>query len=96
MSDSETVSPAREHQRKERLGSVVSAKQQKTIVVQVDRSYSHPVYKKVMKSKKKYYAHDEQNEAHVGDVVRITETRPLSKLKRWRLVEVVRKAKLDD
>ena len=78
--------------RKTRVGTVVSAKQDKTLVVQVDRRTAHPLYKKVVTRSKKYYAHDEKNEAGKGDVVRIQETKPLSKLKRWRLVEIVRKA----
>jgi small subunit ribosomal protein S17 len=78
--------------RKERVGTVVSAKQDKTLVVQIDRRTAHPLYKKVVTSSKKYYVHDEENKANNGDVVRIVETRPLSKLKRWRLVEIVRKA----
>lgn len=78
--------------RKERVGTVVSAKQDKTLVVQIDRRTAHPLYKKVVTSSKKYYVHDEDNKANEGDVVRIVETRPLSKLKRWRLVDVVRKS----
>ena len=78
--------------RKERVGTVVSAKQDKTLVVQVDRRTAHPLYKKVVTTSKKYYAHDEDNKANEGDVVRIQESRPLSKLKRWRLVDVVRQA----
>ena len=74
--------------RKTREGIVVSDCQDKTIVVEVIRRTSHPLYKKVVKSTKKYYAHDEENKAKVGDKVTISETRPLSKLKRWRLVEV--------
>jgi small subunit ribosomal protein S17 len=76
-------------QRKERSGEVISNKMAKTIVVRVERRFRHPTFKKVVTSYKKLYAHDEKNEAKVGDVVRIEETRPLSKLKRWRLVEVV-------
>ncbi|HKQ37700.1 MAG TPA: 30S ribosomal protein S17 [Verrucomicrobiae bacterium] len=78
--------------RKERIGEVVSNKMTKTIVVQVERRFPHPRYKKVVTSYKKFYAHDEKNEAKPGDRVRIEETRPLSKLKRWRLVQVVSKA----
>ena len=80
--------------RKELIGKVVSTKMQKTIVVEVTRKKSHPLYGRVISRSKKFYAHDEQNQAHVGDFVRITETRPLSKLKRWKLVEIVRRAKL--
>lgn len=78
--------------RKERVGEVISNKMTKTIVVQVQRRFPHPRYKKVVTSYKKFYAHDEKNEAKPGDRVRIEETRPLSKLKRWRLVQVVSKA----
>lgn len=75
--------------RKERTGEVISDKMEKTIVVRVQRRFRHPEFKKVVTSFKKFYAHDEKREAKVGDVVRIEETRPLSKLKRWRLVSVV-------
>jgi small subunit ribosomal protein S17 len=75
--------------RKERLGEVISNKMAKTIVVRVERRFPHPAYKKVVTSYTKFYAHDEKSEANVGDRVRIQETRPLSKTKRWRLVEVV-------
>ena len=80
--------------RKEVVGEVVSNKMHKTIVVQVVRKKSHPFYGRVISKSKKFYAHDEKNQAHVGDVVRLEETRPLSKLKRWRLKEVVRKTTL--
>ena len=76
------------------VGNVVSTKMQKTIVVEVTRKKAHPLYRRVIASSKKYHVHDEQNTAHVGDVVRIEETRPLSRLKRWRLIEIVRKAPL--
>jgi len=75
--------------RKERLGEVISNKMAKTIVVRVERRFPHPRYKKVVTGYKKFYAHDEKSEAKVGDRVRIQETRPLSKMKRWRLMEVV-------
>lgn len=78
----------------EKVGQVVSTKMTKTIVVEVSRRVPHPVYKKIVKKRKKFYAHDEQQTAQVGDVVRIEESRPLSRLKRWRLVEVVRRAVL--
>ncbi len=78
--------------RKVRTGVVTSDRQTKTIVVEVMRRSPHPLYMKVVKSRKKYYAHDEKEEAGIGDTVRIMESRPYSKLKRWRLVEVVRKA----
>jgi len=78
--------------RKERLGKVISNKMNKTIVVSVERRFPHPKYKKVVKSFSKFYAHDEKGEAKIGDVVLIRETRPLSKLKRWRLTQVLEKA----
>jgi small subunit ribosomal protein S17 len=77
--------------RKERVGEVISNKMTKTIVVRVERRFPHPRFKKVVTGYKKLYAHDEKSEAKVGDRVRIEETRPLSKIKRWRLVEVVEK-----
>ena len=80
--------------RKERIGEVVSNKMTKTIVVQVERRFPHPRYKKVVRSYKKFYAHDEKSEAKPGDRVRIEETRPLSKMKRWRLVQVVQRAEV--
>ncbi len=80
--------------RKSVVGEVTSTKMQKTIVVEVIRRKSHPLYGRVISRNKKLYAHDENNTAHVGDVVRIEETRPLSKLKRWQLKEVVRRAAL--
>jgi small subunit ribosomal protein S17 len=76
----------------EKVGAVVSNKMAKTIVVVVTRRVAHPVYKRIVSRRKKFYAHDEQGLAKVGDVVRIVECRPLSKLKRWELKEVVRKA----
>ena len=78
--------------RKERIGVVVSDVQDKTIVVRVDRRTPHPLYKKIVKVRKKFTAHDEQNEAKKGDTVRIVETRPLSKNKCWRLVEIISRA----
>src|SRR5260221_14549102 len=75
--------------RKERVGEVVSNKMTKTIVVRVERRFAHPQYKKIVTAYKKFYAHDEKSEAKMGDTVRIQETRPLSKLKCWKLVEVV-------
>lgn len=86
----ETNDTERKH-RKERTGEVISDKMNKTIVVRVERRFQHPKFKKVVTSFKKFYAHDEKNEAKVGDVVLITETRPLSKSKSWRLVQVVEK-----
>jgi len=79
--------------RKVRQGVVVSDVQDKTIVVRVQRPTTHPLYNKTMRVSKKYHVHDEANDAKVGDTVRIVETRPLSKLKRWRLDEVVERAK---
>src|SRR4029079_16752996 len=77
--------------RKERVGEVISNTMSKTIIVRVERRFPHPKYKKVVTGYKKLYAHDEKSEAKVGDRVRIEETRPLSKTKRWRLLEVVEK-----
>src|SRR5215475_5372349 len=85
---SETNLSTRSH-RKERLGEVVSDKMAKTIVVRVERRFRHPRFRKVVTAYSKFYAHDEKNEAKVGDRVRIRETRPLSKNKCWRLVAVV-------
>ncbi|OIN59055.1 30S ribosomal protein S17 [Arsenicibacter rosenii] len=79
--------------RKERIGRVVSNKMQKSITVAVDRKVKHPMYGKFMHRTKKFMAHDENNECQIGDKVRIMETRPLSKNKRWRLVEIIEKAK---
>jgi small subunit ribosomal protein S17 len=79
--------------RKEVVGEVVSDKMDKTIVVEVSRRVRHARYQKVLTKYKKFYAHDEKNEAGVGDTVRIIESRPLSKLKRWALVQVVEKAR---
>lgn len=76
----------------EKVGQVVSTKMAKTIVVEVSRRVPHPLYKRIINKRKKFYAHDETSEAKMGDVVRIIESRPLSKLKRWTLGEIVRKA----
>jgi small subunit ribosomal protein S17 len=76
----------------EKVGQVVSTKMQKTIVVEVGRRVPHPLYKRIISKRKKFYAHDEQGTAKNGDVVRIVEMRPLSKLKRWTLAEVIRRA----
>jgi small subunit ribosomal protein S17 len=78
--------------RKTRIGKVVSNKMQKSIIVAVERRVAHPLYKKYFRRTTKFYAHDEKNEANIGDTVKIMETRPLSKLKCWRLVEIVAKA----
>ena len=79
--------------RKIRQGRVVSDKMDKTIVVKIERTMRHPIFERVIRSSSKLYAHDESNEAHVGDLVRVMETRPLSAQKRWRLLEIVEKAK---
>ena len=89
-----TTEPLAGARRNEKVGLVVSTKMQKTIVVEIEMRKAHPKYKRVMKSNKKFYAHDEQNSARLGDVVRIRETRPLSKLKRWSLEEIVRRSSL--
>jgi small subunit ribosomal protein S17 len=75
-------------------GVVVSDKQNKTVIVRVERRYTHPVLKKTVRRSKKFYAHDEKNECHVGDTVRIEDSRPLSRLKRWKLKEIVRRTAL--
>ena len=80
--------------RNEKVGNVVSTKMQKTIVVEVEMRKAHAKYKRIVRSTKKFYAHDEQSSARMGDVVRIRETRPLSKLKRWSLEEIVRRSAL--
>jgi len=79
--------------RKERVGLVTSNKMEKSIVVQVDRRVKHPIYKKFVKKSTKLMAHDQNNECNIGDTVRIMETRPLSKNKCWRLVEIIERAK---
>lgn len=89
-----TATQKAQGRRKEVVGEVVSNRMHKTIVVQVTRKKSHPFYGRVIARHKKFYAHDEKNEAHVGDFVRIEETRPLSKLKRWKLKDIIRKAAL--
>ena len=93
MSDTESntappAAPARGH-RKERIGEVLPGKMTKTIIVQVRRRFAHPRFRKIVTDYKKFYAHDENGEARSGDTVRIVETRPLSRLKRWRLAEVI-------
>ena len=87
------MSEVRETSRKTRVGRVVSDKMDKTIVVAIEDRVAHPLYKKIVKRTYKLKAHDEKNECAVGDRVRVMETRPLSKDKRWRLVEIVEKAK---
>ncbi len=89
----EQVNEVKRNNRKERIGVVVSNKMQKSIVVAVKRKVKHPIYGKFVNKTTKFYAHDENNQCEIGDVVRIMETRPLSKLKRWRLVEIIEKAK---
>jgi small subunit ribosomal protein S17 len=86
--------PGPQERRKEVVGEVISNRMNKTIVVEVTRKKSHPLYGRVISIGKKFYAHDEKNEAHIGDVVRLEETRPLSKLKRWRLKQIIRKTAL--
>ena len=78
--------------RKTRVGTVVSDKMDKTVVVAVESIYRHPKYKKVVRSTRKFKAHDEKNECEIGDVVKMMETRPLSKEKRWRIIEIMKKA----
>jgi len=89
MSESTSNVAASRGKRKERVGEVISNKMTKTIVVRVERRFPHPRFKKVVTGYKKFYAHDEKSEAKVGDRVRIEETRPMSKMKRWRLIAVV-------
>jgi small subunit ribosomal protein S17 len=79
--------------RKTRIGEVISTKMDKSIVVAIERQVSHPIYRKYFKKTTKLMAHDEKNDCHVGDIVKIEETRPLSKNKKWRLVEIVERAK---
>ena len=88
----ETAAVPARHRRQELTGVVTSAKMQKTIVVKVTRLVQHKLYTRVMRITKKFYAHDEQREARQGDRVKIVETRPMSKLKRWRLAQVVRRS----
>ena len=90
-SPSPQAEPATRATRKTRTGEVVSSRMNKTIVVRTVTRVRHPKFGKIVKQMKKFYAHDEQNQAKPGDTVRIMETRPMSKLKRWRLVEVVQK-----
>ena len=94
MSDAtEKKQPTRTTRRKVRIGKVVSNRMNKSIIVAIERRVPHPIYKKYFRRTSRLMAHDEKREAGIGDMVRIMETRPLSKLKRWRLVEVVEKAK---
>ena len=94
MPENATAGQPVQGRRKEVVGEVVSNRMHKTIVVEVTRKKSHPLYGRVISTGKKFYAHDEKNEAHIGDVVRLEETRPLSKLKRWRLKQIIRKTTL--
>ncbi|MFZ0481588.1 MAG: 30S ribosomal protein S17 [Terriglobales bacterium] len=90
----ETTGQPRQPSHKILIGKVTSNKMKKTIVVEVTRQKAHPLYGRVISIRKKFYAHDEKNDAHIGDVVRIEESRPLSRLKRWTLKEIVRKTAL--
>jgi len=90
----ETQSVTTPGRRKTLVGMVVSTKMAKTIVVEVNRQKAHPLYRRVVNRSKKFYAHDEEQTAHAGDLVRIEETRPLSRLKRWTLKEIVKRSKL--
>jgi small subunit ribosomal protein S17 len=94
MTTEAVQTPAKGARRNEKVGQVVSTKMQKTIVVEVEMRKAHAKYKRIVRSTKKFYAHDEQSSARMGDVVRIRETRPLSKLKRWTLEEIVRRSAL--
>ena len=89
---SKTAEPKKIGNKNEKIGQVISAKMTKTIVVEVSRRVPHPLYKRIIGKRKKFYAHDAEGKAKLGDVVRIVECRPLSKLKRWQLAEVVRRA----
>jgi small subunit ribosomal protein S17 len=91
MAATEAAAPKTGH-KNEKVGEVISTKMAKTIVVEVTRRTAHPVYKRIVKKRKKFYAHDEEQSAKVGDVVRIVECRPLSRLKRWKLGTVLRRA----
>jgi small subunit ribosomal protein S17 len=90
MSDTATQAPATAPVQKSRVGVVVSAKMNKTLVVEVERRVPHAQFKKIVRKTSKFYAHDESNQAKEGDKVLIVETRPMSKLKRWKLVEVLK------
>ena len=84
--------PTQQGLKNEKIGQVVSTKTAKTIIVEVSRRVPHPAYKRIVKRRKRFHAHDEDGTARMGDIVRITECRPLSRMKRWRLAEVVRRA----
>ena len=94
MTEIETTTSARDSHRKVREGEVVSSKMDKTIVVKISWRIAHPRYKKIIARNNKFQVHDENNEAQVGDLVEIMETRPLSKTKRWRLVLIVKRGEL--
>jgi small subunit ribosomal protein S17 len=94
MAEPQAQTEAKRANHKILIGKVTSNKMQKTIVVEVTRKKAHPLYARVISIRKKFYAHDEKNEAHIGDVVKIEESRPLSRLKRWTLKEIVRKTAL--
>lgn len=93
MTPEQMTPPVSRSRRKVRTGRVISNKMQKTVVVAIERKIPHPVYKKYYKRTSTLTAHDEKREANVGDLVKVMETRPLSKTKRWRLIEIVEKAK---
>jgi small subunit ribosomal protein S17 len=93
VSEETKTTQERTTRRKVRQGLVVSDKMDKTVLVQIDQVYRHPDYKKIIRRSSKLAAHDEANDAHVGDTVRIMETRPVSKSKRWRVIEIVERAK---
>ena len=93
MSDETLTKDAGRGRRKVRTGVVVADAMDKTVLVKIDRKITHPLYKKTVRRSSKLAAHDEGNEAHVGDTVRVMETRPMSKTKRWRVVEIVERAK---
>ena len=93
MSEEKAAVGSARGRRKTRVGVVVSDAMDKTVMVKIDRKIAHPLYKKTVRRSSKLAVHDEGNEAHVGDKVRVMETRPLSKTKRWRVVEIVEKAK---
>ena len=92
VEETKTAETTATRHRQEKIGTVISAKMQKTIVVEVRRRVPHPVYKRIITKRSKFMAHDEQGKAHEGDMVRIVESRPLSKNKRWSLKEVIRPA----
>ncbi len=92
MAEQQTAPGFKPGLKNEKVGEVVSTKMTKTIVVEVSRRVPHPLYKRIIGKRKKFYAHDEERTARLGDVVRIVECRPLSKLKRWKLAEVIRRA----